>query len=297
MRELQNLGAHELNVDLKNLYFDEVEKKLEDKLAEFENFWAAMLEDHEYETCLVEIKAGVGGEESSIFAKELGEYFGALSMKCRWKSNLFDETDQLLKLKFEGKGVHSMLLQEVGVHRVQRVSLTDNHGRIHTSTVSVAVLPYSEKNQVIVDKDDCDIKFMRSSGPGGQNANMANSAVRITHRPTGVSVNCQEYRSGHENLTLGLELLSRKINSMDTQAVFQQLNIQRKSQVGNSDRSEKIKTYNFIRDEVTCHTLNLKFNNLSKYFKGMYFLETSLFYKLDNLEAHLFKDKKRGEKQ
>lgn len=275
--------------ELKDLFENELASKLEDKFTMMRGLLNHLIEKQDKETCTLEIKSGVGGEESSLFVNELGEYFENLTMRCTWKIEALEKSTQHVRYLIEGKGSQSLLLQEAGVHRIQRVPVTDSYGRVHTSAVAVAVLPYINRSEVVVDKDDCEIRYMRSSGPGGQNANMANSAVRIIHKPSGVSVFCQEYRTASENQTHGLNILSKKINSLEAKTTNQEVSNTRKSHMLHGDRSEKIRTYNYPRNEVTNHILSLRYVDVSKYLKGTYFLESSLFYLLDKMQK-LFKD-------
>lgn len=223
---------------------------------------------------IVEIRAGTGGEEAALFAKDLMKMYLKYGEKKGYRVSLTEihETDlggiREAVLLFEGNGAYGNLKYESGVHRVQRIPITETGGRIHTSTASVAVLPEWEDIQIEIKPEDLKIEVKRAGGPGGQHVNVTDSAVRITHIPTGIVVQCQDERSQHKNKAKALRILKARIYEYEKEKREKELREKRKSQIGKQERSEKIRTYNFPQNRVTDHRINLTLYNLEEVLDG-----------------------------
>ncbi len=222
----------------------------------------------------LEIRAGAGGEEAALFAAELFRMYQRYAERQGWKFTPMDlNVTGLGGVKeaivlIEGKRAYSRLKFESGVHRVQRVPETESGGRIHTSTVTVAVLPEAEDVEVEINPDDLRIDVYRASGPGGQHVNVTDSAVRITHIPTGIVVQCQDERSQHKNREKAMRILRARLKDMMERERAEKIARDRKSQVGTGDRSERIRTYNFPQNRVTDHRIGLTLHKLEAILDG-----------------------------
>lgn len=223
---------------------------------------------------ILEIRAGTGGEEAAIFAADLFRMYAKYAEKQRWRVEIMSENEtglggfKELIVLIEGKLVYSRLKYESGVHRVQRVPATESQGRIHTSAVTVAVLPEAEEIEVEIDANDLKIDVFRSSGPGGQHVNKTDSAVRITHIPTGLVVSCQDEKSQFKNKAKALKILRARLLDRAVQAQQTEISQERKSQVGSGDRSERIRTYNYPQGRVTDHRIGVTLHNLETILEG-----------------------------
>jgi len=223
---------------------------------------------------IVEIRAGTGGEEAGLFVADLFRMYSRYTQSKKWKVNLINTspsgTGGFREVVFEvkGKGTFSQLKHERGVHRVQRVPETEASGRIHTSTVTVAVLPTVEEIELKISQDDIRMDLFHAGGAGGQNVNKVTTAVRITHLPTGLVVVCQDERSQLKNKTKAMAVLRARIFDQEQRKQSAEIDKQRKKQVGTGERAEKIRTYNFPQDRVTDHRLNSTFHNLPQIMDG-----------------------------
>jgi len=223
---------------------------------------------------ILEIRAGTGGDEASLFASDLLSMYQKYSEINLWNFEILSISETGLKgikeaiCNISGKNVFSKLKFESGVHRVQRVPTTENSGRVHTSAATVAVLPEAEEVDVKIEEKDLRIDVFRASGPGGQSVNTTDSAVRITHIPTGVVVSQQDEKSQHKNKAKALKILRSRILDKEIQINNQERAKNRKSQVGTGDRSERIRTYNFPQGRVSDHRINLTLYNLSEILEG-----------------------------
>ena len=223
---------------------------------------------------IVEIRAGTGGEESALFAADLLRMYTRFIEGKGWKMELMSRNETgiggLREVIFlvTGEGAYGTLKYESGVHRVQRVPATESSGRIHTSAASVAVLPEAEDVDIEIDPNELRIDVYRSSGPGGQSVNTTDSAVRITHVPTGLVVSCQDEKSQHKNKAKALKVLRARLLDLARQEQEDKISKDRKSQVGSGDRSAKIRTYNFPQQRVTDHRIGLTLHKLTEILDG-----------------------------
>jgi peptide chain release factor 1 len=223
---------------------------------------------------IVEIRAGTGGEEASLFAGELFRMYSRWAEKHRLKHEMLNMNETGLGgvkeviFSLKGKSAYSRLKYESGVHRVQRVPVTESQGRIHTSAATVAVLPEADEIEVQVNDNDIRIDVFRASGPGGQGVNTTDSAVRLTHVPTGIVIECQDERSQLQNRAKALRILRTRLYDMEQQRQFDEMGAARKSQIRSGDRSEKIRTYNFPQNRVTDHRINMTVYQLERVMDG-----------------------------
>jgi peptide chain release factor 1 len=223
---------------------------------------------------IVEIRAGTGGEEAALFAADLFRMYSRYAEAKQWRVELMSSNQTELGgfkeviFSVEGRGAYSRLKYESGVHRVQRIPTTESGGRIHTSAATVAVLPEVEEVEVEINPDDLRIDVFRSSGHGGQSVNTTDSAVRITHLPTGLVVSCQDEKSQHKNKDKAMKILRARLYDMKKVEQERELAAQRRSQVGTGDRSERIRTYNFPQGRVTDHRIGLTLYRLNAVLEG-----------------------------
>ncbi len=223
---------------------------------------------------IVEIRAGAGGDEAGLFAAELLRMYMRWSEEHRFKTEVMSSNETGVGgikeaiLNVRGRGAYSKLKYESGVHRVQRVPSTESQGRIHTSTATVAVLPEAEEVEIDVNLNDIKIDVFRSSGPGGQSVNTTDSAVRLTHLPSGIVISCQDEKSQLQNRIKAMRILRTKLYDMEMQRQMDEVGSARKSQIGSGDRSEKIRTYNFPQSRVTDHRINKTLYRLDSVLNG-----------------------------
>ncbi len=223
---------------------------------------------------ILEIRAGAGGDEAAIFAGDLARMYQRYAARRGWGFATLDSNETSLGgyktfiAEIKGENVYDALKNESGVHRVQRVPKTEKSGRVHTSTASVAVIPEVEAKLVDVNPNDLEVTFSRAGGPGGQNVNKVETAVRILHKPTGIVVSCREERSQNANREKALEILRAKLFELQREQAAGKVSEIRREQIGSAERAEKIRTYNFPEDRITDHRLGKKFHNIEKILDG-----------------------------
>ncbi len=259
---------------------DMAEKELKEKrksIILLENELMKLLipkDENDKKNSILEIRAGTGGDEASLFASDLFTMYQKFSDLNNWKFEILSISETGLKgikeviCNISGYNVFSKLKFESGVHRVQRVPTTESSGRVHTSAATVAVLPEAEEVDINIEDKDLRIDVFRSSGPGGQSVNTTDSAVRITHLPTGIVVSQQDEKSQHKNKAKALKILRSRILDNEIQEKNKQRSLERKNQVGSGDRSERIRTYNFPQGRVSDHRINLTLYNLAEILEG-----------------------------
>ena len=228
---------------------------------------------------IIEIRAGTGGLEASLFASDLFKMYEKISHKKKWIVELISisksEAGGLKEViaSIKGNDIYSTLKYESGVHRVQRVPDTETQGRVHTSAATVAVLPEAEEVDLKISDTDLRVDVFRAGGPGGQSVNTTDSAVRITHIPTGISVSQQDEKSQHKNKSKGMKILRSRLYEIERSRIDKERSRDRKSKIGTGDRSERIRTYNYPQGRVTDHRINLTLHKLEKFLEGEIFDE------------------------
>ena len=280
-----NLSDQEM-VKLAKLELDELneKKKLNEKKLKL---FLLPKDEADTKNAIIEIRAGTGGLEASLFAADLFKMYEKVSNKKKWllelisisKSDAGGLKEVIASIK--GRNIYSSLKFESGVHRVQRVPETETQGRVHTSAATVAVLPEAEDVDVKIDDKDLRIDVFRSSGPGGQSVNTTDSAVRITHLPSGIVVSQQDEKSQIRNKEKGLKILRSRIYELERKKLEDARSKDRKSKIGTGDRSERIRTYNFPQGRVTDHRINLTLHKLEEFMEGEVFDEI-----IENLSLH-----------
>lgn len=271
------LAESQEDPELRLLAREEREVLLQKRAAAWRELQVMLLpkDRNDQKNAILEIRAGTGGEEAALFAGEMLRMYQRFAESQGWRMELLSmhSTDlggfKEIIIMVSGKGVFSSLKFESGVHRVQRVPVTEAGGRIHTSACTVAVLPEAEEVDVVInEREDLRIDVFRSSGPGGQSVNTTDSAVRITHLPTGLVVVCQDEKSQHKNKAKALKVLKARLYDMELRAAEEARSRDRKGQVGSGDRSERIRTYNFPQSRLTDHRINLTLYKLDQIMQG-----------------------------
>ena len=270
------LNDNEADDDIKKVALSEFEFLKEEINILERNIQFALLPKDKDDTrnVIIEVRAGTGGDEAGLFASDLFSMYEKLSMKHKWKFEVMEVSETNVggykeaQANILGNGVFGRLKFESGVHRVQRVPTTETSGRIHTSAATVAVLPEAEDLEISIEEKDLRIDVFRSSGPGGQSVNTTDSAVRITHLPSGIVVSQQDEKSQHKNRAKAMKILLSRLYETERQKQQDQRSSSRKDQVGSGDRSERIRTYNYPQGRVTDHRINLTMHKLDKVLQG-----------------------------
>ncbi|MGN0383849.1 MAG: peptide chain release factor 1 [Eubacterium sp.] len=246
-------------------------------VSEMENKLKILLlpkDENDDKNVVVEIRGGAGGDEAALFAAELYRMYCMYAEKQHWKTEMISVNENGLGgfkevvFMINGQGAYSMLKYESGVHRVQRIPVTESGGRIHTSTATVAIMPEAEEVDVEIDMNDCKFDVFRASGNGGQCVNTTDSAVRLTHIPTGIVISCQDEKSQLKNKDKALKVLRARLYELELQKKQDEESAAKKSQIGTGDRSEKIRTYNFPQGRVTDHRIKLTLHRLEQIMNG-----------------------------
>ena len=269
VEELKSMAEKELKDLLLN--FNKIEKRLK--------FYLLPKDEADKKNAIIEIRAGTGGLEASLFAGDLFRMYEKVSQKKKWTLELISisksEAGGLKEViaSIKGSNIYSTLKYESGVHRVQRVPDTETQGRVHTSAATVAVLPEVEEVDLKINESDLRIDVFRAGGPGGQSVNTTDSAVRITHVPTGLTVSQQDEKSQHKNKAKGMKILRARLYELERSRINQERSEDRKNKIGTGDRSERIRTYNFPQGRVTDHRINLTLHKLEEFLEGEAFDE------------------------
>lgn len=276
IEEAREMIAAGLDKDEKEMIEEEIElsKKRIDEVNDELKLLLLPKDPNDDKNVIVEIRGGAGGDEAALFAADLMRMYTMYAETKRWKCEILSAsaTDiggyKEVSFAINGDGAYSRLKFESGVHRVQRIPSTESGGRIHTSTVTVAVLPEVEEVEVEINPNDLRIDVFRAGGPGGQCVNTTDSAVRITHIPTGVVVSCQDEKSQHKNKDKAMKILRSRVYDIFLQQQNDAISAERKSQVGTGDRSERIRTYNYPQGRVTDHRIGLTLHKLEAVLNG-----------------------------
>jgi len=287
----------ENDADMKAMAEEEL-AQLEPQLTKVEEEIKVLLlpkDPNDDKNIIIELRAGTGGDEASLFVSEMFRMYLRFAEQHKWKVEVLSQTDsdvgglKDITAIFEGNKVYSQMKYESGVHRVQRVPATETQGRVHTSAITVAVLPEAEDVDIKIENKDLRIDTFCSSGPGGQSVNTTYSAIRITHLPTNTVVSCQDEKSQIKNREKAMRVLRSRLYEVEAERVHQLQAKERKQQIGTGDRSEKIRTYNFPQNRLTDHRIGLTNHNLAMVMEGL------LQPTVDALIAHYTAEKMKGE--
>jgi len=276
LEEAKTLLAEESDSELRQLAKDEIKESQEALEQVTENLKVLLLpkDPNDEKNVIIEVRGGAGGDEAALFANSLFRMYTHYAESRRWKTEIMSANENELggfkEITFavQGKGAFSRLKYESGVHRVQRIPVTESGGRIHTSTVTVAVLPEAEDVDVNLDMNEVRVDIYRSSGNGGQSVNTTDSAVRVTHLPTGLVAACQDEKSQLKNKEKALKILRARLYDLELERQHSQVSAERRSQIGTGDRSERIRTYNYPQSRVTDHRVGLTLHKLDAVLDG-----------------------------
>jgi len=276
LEETRAMLSDRLDEEMGTLVKQEIEKLESEQDHLLQELKLALLpkDANDNKDIIMEIRAGAGGDEASLFAADLFRMYSRYAQSKGWEIDIIDSNEigiggfKEIIFEIKGKSAFSRLKYETGVHRVQRVPITESSGRIHTSTATVAVLPQADEVEMSINPDDLKIDFYHSRGAGGQNVNKVATAVRITHLPTGIVATCQDERSQLRNRTKAMSVLRARLLDLEQRKQEAEVTKQRRSQVGTGDRAEKIRTYNFPQDRVSDHRIGLTVHNLPRILEG-----------------------------